>query len=73
MPSIELLPLNPHLHIQSSSGRNHLRYLPDGRSAGSNLTIRICNQKGLLLGAVVVNNAGRPRTERARGDTPCPI
>ena len=69
---VDMSPRSTHLHIQSSAGRSHLRYLPDGRSAGSNLSIRICNTKGFQLGAVVVNNAGRPRTERAAADTPCP-
>ncbi|MGY1459557.1 GspH/FimT family pseudopilin [Luteimonas sp. A534] len=69
---LDLLPRSTHLHIQSSAGRSYLRYLPDGRSAGSNLSIRICNRKGAQLGAVVVNNAGRPRTERSASDTPCP-
>ena len=66
------LPRSEHLRIRSSSGRNHLRYLPDGRSAGSNLTIHVCGSDGMRLGAVVVNNAGRPRTERARAGIPCP-
>lgn len=64
--------LSKHLRVESSAGRTQLRYLPDGRSAGSNLSIRVCNKAGMLLGAVVVNNAGRPRTERAAADTPCP-
>lgn len=68
---LELSPRSTRLDIRSSAGRSHLRYLPDGRSAGSNLSIRICNPKGLKLGAVVVNNAGRPRTERAAPGTPC--
>ena len=69
---VELAPRSRHLGLQSSAGRNHLRYLPDGRSAGSNLTIRICSAKGMQLAAVVVNNAGRPRTERTPDGVPCP-
>ena len=68
----DLTPLSMSLRVQSSAGRNHLRYLPYGRSAGSNLSIRVCNRRGILLGSVVVNNAGRPRTERAAAETPCP-
>lgn len=65
-------PRSTRLHIRSSAGRSHLRYLPDGRSAGSNLSIHLCSGQGLHLGSVVVNNAGRPRTERAASDTTCP-
>lgn len=59
-------PASRHLRVQSW-GRNHLRYLPDGRSSGSNLTLRVCTQAGQQLGAVIVNNAGRPRVERGAG------
>jgi len=45
-------------------GRPQLRYLPDGRSAGSNLSVRLCRDDR-LLGRVVVNNLGRVRTEKA--------
>jgi type IV fimbrial biogenesis protein FimT len=69
---VDLAPRNRNLRIRSSSGRSHLRYLPDGRSAGTNLTIHICNRTGGLLGAVIVNNVGRPRTERALQGTTCP-
>ncbi|MGH7021119.1 MAG: GspH/FimT family pseudopilin, partial [Brevundimonas sp.] len=33
----ENAPIHPSLRIVSSAGRTQLRYLPDGRSAGSNL------------------------------------
>lgn len=57
-------PVTRHLQVRSSSGRSRLRYLPDGRSSGSNLTLRVCTPEGEQLGAVIVNNAGRPRVER---------
>lgn len=69
---VDLEPTSRHLRVVSTSGRQQLRYLPDGRSAGSNLTISICNPKGDLLGAVIVNNMGRPRSELATSATPCP-
>lgn len=69
---VESRPLNRHLHIRSSAGRSYLRYLPDGRSSGSNLTVNVCNREGVRLGAVIVNNAGRPRTERGPGSATCP-
>lgn len=61
-----------HLRVVSTAGRQQLRYLPDGRSAGSNLSIAICNPRGELLGKVIVNNAGRPRSELPTHPTACP-
>jgi len=60
---------------RSSIGRHRIRFLPAGWSSGSNLSIRICSQRTRqLLGAVVVNNAGRPRTERPKSpEAPCPF
>lgn len=60
------------LLVRSTTGRPALRYLPDGRAAGTNLTISICNRSGELLGSVIVNNVGRPRSERPRTPTACP-
>lgn len=68
----DLRPDNRRLRIVSNAGRQQLRYLPDGRSAGSNLTISICNMKNQLLGQIIVNNAGRPRSERPKQPRPCP-
>lgn len=68
----ELAPTSRHLRITSSSGRQQLRYLPDGTSSGSNLTLSICNPRGELLARVIVNNAGRPRSERPPQPLPCP-
>lgn len=62
---------NDDLRIGSSAGRAYLRYLPDGMSAGSNLTISIC-ESGQLAARVIVNNAGRVRTERPKVATHCP-
>ncbi|MGB3391925.1 MAG: GspH/FimT family pseudopilin [Stenotrophomonas sp.] len=65
-------PTSRHLKLTSTTGRKQVRYLPDGRSAGSNLTISICNRKGDLLTAVVINNAGRARSTRPGKATACP-
>lgn len=62
---------NDGLAIHSSQGRPRLRYLPNGMSGGSNLTVSVC-EAGVLKSRVVVNNAGRIRSERARTATPCP-
>lgn len=69
---VEQEPTSRHLRIVSSAGRQQLRYLPDGTSGGSNLTLSICNQRGELLGRVIVNNVGRPRSERPSAPLPCP-
>ncbi len=69
---VDLTPTSRHLRVVSTKGRHQLRYLPDGRSAGTNLTISICNPNGELLGAVIVNNMGRPRSQRPKAATPCP-
>ncbi len=70
--STDNTPLSRHLKLTSSTGRKQVRYLPDGRSTGSNLTISICNRKGELLGTVVVNNAGRARSTHPSSPTRCP-
>jgi type IV fimbrial biogenesis protein FimT len=66
----ENAPVHPSLRILSSASRSQLRYMPDGRSAGSNLTVRLCRE-GILLGKVVVNNWGRIRSEKGSGSAPC--
>ena len=66
----ENAPIHPSLRIVSSAGRTQLRYLPDGRSAGSNLRVRLCREDRLLA-LVIVNNTGRVRSETASGSTPC--
>ena len=60
-----------HLHLLGTRGRPYLRYLPDGRSAGTNLTISICSRRGERLGAVIVHTTGRPRVERSKVPLPC--
>ncbi|AJC45110.1 GspH/FimT family pseudopilin [Xanthomonas sacchari] len=61
-----------NLVLRSSHGRPTIRFLPDGRSAGSNLTVSIC-ERGRLRAAVVVNNTGRIRTQKATAALPCRI
>jgi type IV fimbrial biogenesis protein FimT len=70
---VDLEPTSRRLRVASSTGRQQLRYLPDGRSAGANLTISICNSQQQLLGQVIVNNMGRPRSQMPRVPTPCPV
>lgn len=57
------VPLRGGLRFVSTSGRKSVRFTPDGRSAGSNASFTLC--KGdTALGQVVVNNAGRARSEK---------
>ena len=70
---VDLDPTSRHLRVVSTTGRQQLRYLPDGRSAGTNLTISICGKDGEVLGRVIVNNMGRPRSERPKVPAPCPV
>jgi len=65
-------PLSRHLRLTSSSGRHQIRYLPDGRGGGTNVTISICSHKGELLSSVIVNTAGRARSSRPAYPTTCP-
>ena len=69
---VDLEPTSRHLRVVSTRGREQLRYLPDGRSPGSNLTISICNDRSEVLARVIVNNMGRPRSQRAEAGEACP-
>lgn len=62
--------LHPSLRVVTSAGRHTLRYLPDGRSTGSNLRLRVC-RGDRLMGAVVISNTGRIRSERPPKPEPC--
>ena len=66
----ENAPIHPSLRLLSSTGRPQLRYLPDGRSAGSNISVRLCRDDK-LLGQVIINNVGRIRSETPSGSKPC--
>lgn len=61
------------LALRSTQGRTQVRFTPNGWAYNSNLSIRLCDEKNaLLLGKVVVNNAGRPRSERYDEAPACP-
>ncbi len=59
------------IRMVSGAGRPYVRYLPDGRNAGTNLTVNVCARERLAA-RVVVNNAGRIRSERVEAVVPCP-
>lgn len=69
-------PIGPGLRLRATSGRRLVRFTPNGWSAGSNVSIRLCGKPGApggLLAAVIVNNAGRIRSERPETAAPCPF
>lgn len=62
------------LQLRSTPGRSRVRFKPTGWAYGSNLSIRLCRPgPDGFLGSVIVNNAGRPRTEKHPGGAPCPF
>lgn len=69
---VETAPDRQGVRVVGTTGRPRLRYMPDGRSAGTNLTLSVCGATGELLGAVIVNNMGRPRSFRPTAPAPCP-
>ncbi|MFT3761975.1 MAG: Tfp pilus assembly protein FimT/FimU [Pseudoxanthomonas sp.] len=62
--------LGSSLRFVSTRGRPRIRFLPDGRSAGSNITVTLC-RSGEALGQVVVNNLGRVRSTRPGDSAYC--
>ena len=58
--------------IRASSGRPRVRYQPTGFAGGSNASLRLCTRDGRHLGSIVVNLAGRARSERVRTEPPPP-
>lgn len=71
---IEATPaLYSSVSLRSSPGRTRIRYLPSGWAAGSNVRLSLCtHDASRLIGSIVVNNAGRVRTEQAKEPRPCP-
>lgn len=66
----ETSPTRAPMKLLSSTGRRFIRFLPDGRSAGTNLRVRVCSSDR-LLGEVVVNNLGRVRSARTSDAKTC--
>ncbi len=50
------------LAIMGTSGRPHIRYMPDGSASGTNLTLTVCDRRGEAHAVtLVLSNAGRLR------------
>ncbi|MGH8464399.1 MAG: GspH/FimT family pseudopilin [Pseudomonas sp.] len=60
------------LRLRSTAGRTLVRFTPSGWAYGSNVSVRLCGPDG-YLGSVIVNIAGRARTERQLEPAPCPF
>lgn len=52
------------IHVTVSSGRQMIRYQPDGRSTGSNATFTLCSRHRWQR-QIIINNAGRFRATAA--------
>ena len=61
------------LAVRSTTGRQLIRFTPNGWSAGSNVTLRLCTRQGRQVAQLIVSNAGRVRTERLAAKPPCPF
>ncbi|KFN44960.1 GspH/FimT family pseudopilin [Arenimonas oryziterrae] len=61
------------LHVASSVGRPVLSFRPDGRTAGTNLSLQVCNREHQTLRRIIVNISGRNRTEPVQTATICPF
>lgn len=59
------------IQVRSSAGRPYVRYLPDGRSAGSNASLTLCSG-GKHWRQIIVNNGGRVRQTPIQ-TTACPL
>lgn len=63
------------LNITSSRSRTYLRFLPNGSSPGSNISIQFCDQRGAdKAGTIIVSNTGRIRlaTKKSTSTQNCP-
>lgn len=58
------------LGLYTSDGRPLVRYQPDGRASGTNVTFSIC-ANATVTAQVIVNNAGRVRSVGSPARLPC--
>jgi type IV fimbrial biogenesis protein FimT len=62
-PLLLSTPPSTEVRIGSSSGRQRIRYRPDGSSEGSNVTVTFCDRRGAdKARTIVLSNAGRARS-----------
>lgn len=51
--------------------RPRIRFLSNGWSSGSNLTLKVCDSNGIWRKEIIINNAGRARSQEHPGSDPC--
>ncbi|KHL60298.1 GspH/FimT family pseudopilin [Xanthomonas cannabis] len=68
---IEQYAASDNISITGTIGRSLVRFLPNGRNGGTNITISLCTG-AQRLADVIVNNSGRTRSVRYRQPTTCP-
>ncbi|PKM05887.1 MAG: pilus assembly protein [Gammaproteobacteria bacterium HGW-Gammaproteobacteria-4] len=59
------------IRLLTSKGRPRIAYRSDGRSTGTNLSLRLCSNDDRLLRKIIVSVGGRPRVEAAKPDASC--
>lgn len=58
------------LHLVDTGRRQHVRFRPDGRSGGTNMTLKLCSKDLTARRLLVINVGGRARVSRATRSTP---
>ncbi|PIQ36383.1 MAG: pilus assembly protein [Lysobacterales bacterium CG17_big_fil_post_rev_8_21_14_2_50_64_11] len=59
------------IRLLTSKGRPRIAYRNDGRSTGTNLSLRLCSDDDRLLRKIIVSVGGRPRVEAAKPEARC--
>ncbi len=67
---VERYAANDNISITGTTGRPVVRFLPNGRNSGTNITISLC-AGAHRLADVIVNNSGRTRSVRYKQATSC--
>lgn len=58
------------MHLVDVGRRSHVRFRPDGRSGGTNMTLKLCSRDLEARRLLVINVGGRVRTSAATPQTP---
>lgn len=59
------------IRLLTSKGRPRIGYRADGRSTGTNLSLRLCSRDDRLLRKIIISVGGRPRVEAAEPGASC--
>lgn len=59
------------IRLLTSKGRPRIGYRADGRSTGTNLSLRLCSRDDRLLRKIIISVGGRPRVEAAKPGISC--